>query len=98
RDTVGNTAHANLTLAVAQGPATTGPGRIRPETISPGGDNSCAVTTGGGVKCWGYNEYGKLGDGTTRYLSTAPVDVVGLDSGVASVSSGNYHSCAVTTG
>jgi alpha-tubulin suppressor-like RCC1 family protein len=74
-----------------------GPGKIRPGTTAAGSDHSCAVTTGGGVKCWGYNEYGKLGDGTTTYLSNVPVAVVGLDSGVASVTAGYYHSCALTT-
>ena len=90
-DSTGATATAPLTLVVG------GPGAIRAGSISAGYGATCAVTTGGAVKCWGYNFYGELGDGTTTG-STTPVDVVGLCSGVASVSAGGIHSCAVTTG
>lgn len=64
--------------------------------ISVGGDHGCAVTTAGAAQCWGANQSGALGDGSST-PSTVPVDVVGLGSGVMQVSAGPGISCAVTT-
>ena len=65
------------------------------ESVSGGYMYSCAVTTGGGAYCWGNNEHGQLGDGTTtdRY---EPRVVMG-DHSWASVNSGFYHTCGITT-
>jgi hypothetical protein len=65
--------------------------------VSTGVQRTCALLSGGGVKCWGETHFGhSLGDGTTNG-STVPVDVVGLGAPVASLSSGFGDTCAVTT-
>jgi len=65
--------------------------------VSLGFDSACALSTAGGVECWGYNGNGQLGDGT-RQTRTTPVGVLGLSSGVQAVTAGWDHTCALTTG
>lgn len=65
--------------------------------ITAGSQRTCALTTGGGLQCWGNNNYGQLGDGTTETHST-PGAVSGLTSGVTAVAAGYVHTCAVASG
>lgn len=64
------------------------------QAVSAGEDHSCALTTAGGVFCWGYNGFGQLGDGTQtdRWIA---VDASGLAIGTTAVDAGDNHTCAL---
>ena len=64
-------------------------------SISAGAAHMCAVLNDGSVKCWGYNLYGRLGDGTTTDRWTPTAVDLGVGMTAVSVSAGGYHSCAV---
>jgi cysteine-rich repeat protein len=86
----GTTVEKTAPVAVSGLPSST-------TALAAGYFHTCALLGSGGVKCWGYNDYGQLGDGTTAGR-TAPVDVSGLTSGVAAVAGGGYHTCALIGG
>jgi alpha-tubulin suppressor-like RCC1 family protein len=58
-----------------------------------GGFHSCALLTDNSVKCWGQNQSGKLGNGSTTD-SNYPVTVSGI-SNATRISVGQSHTCAV---
>jgi len=68
--------------------------------VSVGNKHACALTTDGGAYCWGANTYGQLGNGST---DDSPEPVAVLTSGalagktIAQVTTGDIHTCAVTT-
>ncbi|GEM_PF-7077497 len=54
----------------------------------------CGITNVGGLKCWGSNSNGTLGNGGWNWENT-PVDVNFLSSGVSDVGEGRNHACAL---
>jgi alpha-tubulin suppressor-like RCC1 family protein len=61
--------------------------------ISAGGGHTCAIVSTGLVHCWGKNDNGQLGNGTT-VDSTSPVVVRTITTATA-VSAGDNSSCAI---
>jgi alpha-tubulin suppressor-like RCC1 family protein len=62
--------------------------------VSAGGAHSCADLADGSVWCWGANDSGQLGDGTTIDRPT-PARVAGA---AGTVSAGALHTCASVSG
>jgi hypothetical protein len=75
-----------------------GGGCCRAGAVAAGGEFSCAILGDGRVRCWGANDRGQLGDGTTTF-SPVPVDVKGLpaSSPAVAVATGWAHACAVVS-
>lgn len=67
------------------------------ESVSPAFRHTCATLETGGVKCWGDNSEGELGDGTLQ-SRLRPVDASTLIFGARAVAAGSVadHTCAVT--
>ena len=63
--------------------------------LAAGYANACALDTSGGIKCWGDDSYGQLGDGNQNPGSGAPVSVTGLAGPASSVAAGFQNACAV---
>jgi hypothetical protein len=63
--------------------------------VSAGQYHTCAVDEGGDAYCWGRNEYGQLGDGTTT-MRVLPRLVTGGHTWT-SVTAGIFHTCGITT-
>jgi alpha-tubulin suppressor-like RCC1 family protein len=63
--------------------------------IALGQAYSCALLQDGGVRCWGYNNVGQIGDASTtdRHVPTAIDD----SDAYARISAGGDHTCGVTT-
>ena len=69
------TAGATLTFACTGTPVFVA-GGLTFEAVVPGGDHTCGITRDARVYCWGANDAGQLGDGTTGQRNT-PVGVTG---------------------
>jgi len=64
--------------------------------ITPGWANTCGQRVNRSVYCWGNNEEGQIGDGTSDYKNV-PGDPLNL-SGITQIDPGDLHTCALITG
>jgi alpha-tubulin suppressor-like RCC1 family protein len=101
-DSVTSGAPSGRASSVNSGAGSTSPGTTAPGDtqlyVSLGTQHGCAVTSAGGVKCWGLLDQGQLGNGTATPANEAvpaPVAVIGLDSAMVAVAAGGHHSCAL---
>ncbi|MEZ4681267.1 MAG: hypothetical protein R2932_44340 [Caldilineaceae bacterium] len=63
-------------------------------TVALGAEHSCALHQSGVAFCWGSNQYGQLGDGSTEQQST-PVAVTGASFRGSVLVAGANHTCAL---
>jgi alpha-tubulin suppressor-like RCC1 family protein len=64
--------------------------------LDVGAEHSCVLRSDGAVYCWGLNDGGQVGDGTTA-VKTSPTKVVGLPSAAVDLSAGEGETCAVVS-
>jgi alpha-tubulin suppressor-like RCC1 family protein len=88
---IGNTLNSSNPTAVFM------PEGVIVASIDAGGYYTCALTTAGTIYCWGRNEHGQLGNGTTA-SSTRPT-ALSLSAGepIDSISVGELSACARTS-
>lgn len=64
--------------------------------VSCGGDHTCALTSSGGMYCWGDNGNGELGIGGSGLFLYSPPATPVL-TGVAAISTGYEYTCALSS-
>ncbi len=91
RDSVGNISSLYFVWNIGE---VIQPNFLKAKAISVKSSTNCVITELGGVKCWGMNNVGQLGNNSPED-SRAPVDIVGL-SNITAISTGGFHTCAIT--
>ena len=66
-------------------------------SVHAGSAHTCAITTGGKVRCWGNNEDGRLGLPPVEQPAIKPVEIQGIE-GVEMLTPGARHTCALKGG
>jgi len=57
-------------------------------------DHTCAITSAGGLLCWGANDMGQIGDGTNA-RKLVPTPIPSLSDGISAVAAAGKHTCAM---
>ncbi|MDC0672384.1 hypothetical protein [Nannocystis radixulma] len=80
--------------------------KLAPLHVYVGGYHSCALFTGGRVKCWGWNSFGQLGLGDANHRGDQPGEMgaalpfvdLGLGNQAVDLAVGTTHTCALLVG
>jgi alpha-tubulin suppressor-like RCC1 family protein len=83
----GTTTNSNVPVTVKSLP-----GKLA--QVAAGFGHACALLLDGSMECWGNNQYGQLGNGSTSNSST-PVTVTGLAGSVTQIAVGASYTCAL---
>lgn len=62
--------------------------------VAASSNHACARIVDGTVRCWGRNDEGQLGDGSTYGLSPTPVTVSSITD-ATDIDAGEYHACVI---
>ncbi len=65
-----------------------------PPAMAAGDGHQCAMSLAGTVQCWGANDLGQLGDGTTKQRAQ-PAEASGVTDAIA-IAAGANHTCVLT--
>jgi len=85
----------NPSLSVRQAVAGRPQRQLQFKSLSPGTQTTCGLAVNGKGYCWGLNNYGQLGDGTTDYLATRPRPLAG-NCTFSQISFSYQHGCGVS--
>ena len=66
-------------------------------SIDAGLGHTCVILDNSSGMCWGWNEFGQLGDGTTNNTTTPIFVSMPHGAGLAEISAGMRHTCGVAT-
>jgi len=69
-----------------------------PSEVTLGAAHSCARSIAGGVRCWGRDDFGQLGDGIVGPNRPTASNVVSMTINVTSLATGGGHSCGILQG
>ncbi|MGB2278342.1 MAG: hypothetical protein ACPH5Y_08160, partial [Candidatus Poseidoniaceae archaeon] len=66
--------------------------------VAPGDHHACAILDNGSVKCWGSDENGQLGTGSSHGRISAPINQtvdLGANRTAVAIDSGKQHTCVI---